>query len=153
MYAEDMDLCLKVARAGFEIYHAPEAVVVHHGGVSSGSQFSKFSTIMIREALNVYFVLNHGLSAAYQYRVLMGVSAFFRLTTLALCCIFTAFKDNNSKVSAAKWWAILRWVFGGENWARKHFQIPSGAGKPSPNTTQENIIKSVRASKDEEVCI
>jgi hypothetical protein len=34
LYEEDVDLCLRVRRAGFEVAFVPEAVVVHHLGRS-----------------------------------------------------------------------------------------------------------------------
>ena len=37
MYAEDLDLCRKVRKAGWGVYYVPDAVIVHHGGQSSGS--------------------------------------------------------------------------------------------------------------------
>lgn len=38
MYAEDMDLCAKVAKAGHAILYVPEAIIVHHGGASSSQR-------------------------------------------------------------------------------------------------------------------
>ena len=48
MYAEDMDLCLKIRRAGLRVYFVPRAEIVHHSGASSSAQGSKFSTVMTR---------------------------------------------------------------------------------------------------------
>ena len=83
MYAEDMDLCFKTLRTGFRIYHVPSAEIVHYGGASSASQGSTFSAVMIREALHVYMVLNHGRQYAKAYRLASGGSALLRLLVLA----------------------------------------------------------------------
>lgn len=136
MYAEDMDLCLKVSRAGFEIYHAPEAVVLHHGGGSSGTQFSKFSTIMIREALHVYMRSNHGSFTAFLYRVLMGASATVRLMVIGmLLAVRSGKKREEGWVALRKWWSILRWAFGLESWACEKFVLPSGAVEGTPDAS------------------
>lgn len=34
LYCEDADLCLRIARAGWEVWHVPEAVVLHQSGAS-----------------------------------------------------------------------------------------------------------------------
>ncbi|MEO7100877.1 MAG: glycosyltransferase family 2 protein [Luteolibacter sp.] len=122
MYAEDMDLCLKVTRAGLKIYFAPGAVVLHHGGGSSGTQISKFSTVMIREALYVYMRQNHGFSTALLYKLLMALSALVRLSILGLAWLVS--KDETRLAKAAsmlKWWIVLRWSVGKEGWAKGHF--------------------------------
>ena len=136
MYAEDMDLCLKVTRMGLKIYFAPGAVVLHHGGGSSGTQVSKFSTIMIREALHVYMRQNHGFPTALLYKSLMAVSAMVRLPILGLAWLFS--KDGARLTKAAsmlKWWIVMRWSLGGEGWAKSHFlensEIPLSSVKPS----------------------
>lgn len=39
-YCEDSDLAFKVRRAGFKVYYQPQSVVVHHEGVSNGTDTS-----------------------------------------------------------------------------------------------------------------
>lgn len=36
LYYDDVDLCLRIAEAEWEVWHVPEAVVVHHSGASFG---------------------------------------------------------------------------------------------------------------------
>ncbi|MHA1569004.1 MAG: glycosyltransferase family 2 protein [Alphaproteobacteria bacterium] len=35
LYFEDIDICLRVAKAGFQVCYLPEAQVIHHGGASA----------------------------------------------------------------------------------------------------------------------
>ena len=64
MYAEDMDLCIKIIKTGAKIYYVPEAVIVHHGGGSSSSHSeSNFSSVMQCESLCEIF-LNFTAAAA-----------------------------------------------------------------------------------------
>lgn len=122
MYGEDMDLCFNVTQLGLKVYYAPEARVTHHGGGSSKNEFSKFSTIMIREALWCYMRKNHGVVTALIYRVTMGVSAVLRLLTLGVLSAFSGLGTRGPKwVSIKKWWAVLCWSFGAESWAREKF--------------------------------
>src|SRR4029077_806649 len=56
MYSEDLDLCFKVARAGWKNYYVGDATVIHHGGrSSSATNESSFATVMMRESLRRFF--------------------------------------------------------------------------------------------------
>ncbi len=123
MYAEDMDLCYRIHKLGLKILHAPRAVVIHHGGGSSGTQFSKFSTVMIREALAFYFKSHHGSAAAVLYRVLIIFSAGVRIPCLcAIAMARSAGARAANKASVVKWWTLLRWALGLENWSAYWFR-------------------------------
>lgn len=124
MYAEDMDLCLKVCRSGLKIYHVSRAVVVHHGGGSSKTQFSRFSVVMIREAIGVYFRSNFGRFQAGQYRLLMGGAAAARILALLFTWLVAGKANRNARwVSILKWWAVVRWSLGLEGWAAERFRM------------------------------
>jgi GT2 family glycosyltransferase len=122
MYAEDMDLCFKVLRAKYRIYHVPTAEVVHHGGASSSTQGSTFSAVMIREALNTYMVLNHGRRYALVYRLATGSSALVRLLILSLGLISGDERRREArKATFTRWWSILSWSCGQQKWAKRLF--------------------------------
>jgi len=124
MYAEDMDLCLKVRRSGLKIFHVPRAVVLHHGGGSSKTQFSRFSVVMIREAIGVYFRSNFGRFQAVQYRLLMGGAAAARILGLLGTWLVAGKAKRNARWgSILKWWAVVRWSVGLEGWARERFRM------------------------------
>jgi N-acetylglucosaminyl-diphospho-decaprenol L-rhamnosyltransferase len=44
MYGEDVEWCLRIARAGWRIVHEPEAVVMHHGSGSSKQRWGDLET-------------------------------------------------------------------------------------------------------------
>jgi len=122
MYAEDMDLCCKIRRGGMRIYHAPQAEVIHHGGCSSRGQFSKFPVVMIREALRVYMLSNHGRFHAAMYQFLMAISATLRLLALASSWLPASASTRAARrLSMLKWWTVLRWSLGMEGWAKSRF--------------------------------
>jgi len=56
MYVEDMELCFRVRKAGFDTYFTPEVVITHSGQGSSGRGFA------IRNIIKgiVYFHKKHG---------------------------------------------------------------------------------------------
>lgn len=121
MYAEDMDLCFKILRAGLKIYHVPAAEIVHHGGASSSTQGSTFSAVMIREALNLYMTMNHGPRFALAYRVATGGSAFIRLMVLAVGVLITDGRRRQARKAAlVRWWSILLWSCRQQKWVKRY---------------------------------
>jgi GT2 family glycosyltransferase len=122
MYGEDVDLCQRVRDSGYGVYHVPAARVVHHGGMSSAQQVSGFSSVMIREAVDVIMRIHRGEFAALCGRVLMSLSALLRLVTASVLRLFCA-RGNRARLDAviAKWMLVLRWCCGGEKWASHHF--------------------------------
>jgi GT2 family glycosyltransferase len=123
MYGEDMDLSIKITRLGYKVYYAPDARVLHHGGGSSRNEFKRFPTIMIREAHWVYMRLNHGLATALFYRFLMGSSAVARCVLMTLLLpLGGADARQRRTVALMKWWSVLRWSLGLENWASTKFR-------------------------------
>ena len=110
MYAEDMDLCLKVRKMGYKIYFIPTAQIVHHGGGSSSKQISNFSNINLRNAIYNYMKINHGLLYAKSYKLLMFFSALLRIFVLFIAtpCIPSKHRDRQ-KAIYNKWKTILQW--------------------------------------------
>ena len=113
MYGEDMDLCAKVHRLGLKVLHVPSSEVIHHGGGSSKTQVSQFSTVMMRVSGQTYMRLNYGRTKAFLYRFLQAISATVRLIILIPACLLSAGPRRcSSKTSLQKWWYVLRWSLG-----------------------------------------
>ena len=122
MYGEDVDLCRRVRGAGYQVCHVPMAEVVHHGGVSSAQRSSGFSQVMIREAVDVYMRIHHGKFFAFCSRCLLAISAIMRLVLVSLVWPFCPGAARaRLKCIFAKWRMVLRWCFGAESWAGRHF--------------------------------
>jgi GT2 family glycosyltransferase len=117
MYAEDMDLCFRVLKAGFRVYHVPTAEVVHHGGESSSVQGSSFSAVMMCEALYRYFVLNYGRYSAWTYRSAVATCAIARLLVLLPGLVVGRL---TRKATFLRWRAMLSWCCGGQKWTKRY---------------------------------
>jgi len=59
MYYEDVDLCLRIRKAGFRIVYLPDSIITHIGGRSS-DQVSARRRIMLYRSLFVYFRKHRG---------------------------------------------------------------------------------------------
>lgn len=113
MYGEDMDLCAKVRKQGFKVYHDPRAQVVHHGSGSSQLQINQFSTVMVRVAGVIYMRRNHGHFTAAFYRLLQGVSAAARISAVLMAfLLLSGPRRAAARLTLVKWWYVLRWAVG-----------------------------------------
>lgn len=111
MYAEDIDLNLKVKRLGFSSYYIADARIIHHGGCSSAQQpVSQWSTVMIQRAMLHFFRINRGTIYAGGFRLAMGLSAIGRLIILFAVRPFA--RKQRVQWATEKWSIILKWALG-----------------------------------------
>ncbi|WP_213806325.1 glycosyltransferase family 2 protein [Granulicella sp. dw_53] len=115
MYAEDMDLCLKVVHAGWKIFYIPSAKIVHHaGGSSSLRKENHFSNIMLRASLVQFFAVHRGKTYAGLYRVTLIFTCVLRLLLLVVASPLLMIRHRGSLLVRAlgKWSHILVWSMG-----------------------------------------
>lgn len=137
MYSEDLDLCYRARQAGRACLYVPDAIVVHHGGGSSGSARSMFSVVMMRESVCRLLKFHRGSFVAFGYRAALGCSAMVRLLLiLGGMAVRSIAGGSVDPTSFRKWVAILRWSLGLELWARR--QSGNGDIKPTPLHDPEN---------------
>lgn len=111
MYAEDIDLNLKVRKLGLSSYYLGEARIVHYGGRSSMQQpVSHWSLVMMQRAMLRFFQINHGPLYAAAYRAMIGFSAVSRLALLYGALPFGPGQQNRWAI--AKWRLLLKWALG-----------------------------------------
>jgi len=70
MYAEEIDWCMRVKRAGWEIYCLPTAVIVHHGGGSTRQQPARMNEVLWRSRFCL-FEKHYGKFFAWGARLLL----------------------------------------------------------------------------------
>ena len=114
LYAEDLDLCCKVLRAGLKNYYVPDASIIHHGGGSSQQQTSTFSTVMMRESVYRFLTKFRGRWYGAGFKMSLGLSAFGRLLLLLVVFPFRLIRGEMAvaRGSFQKWMAILKWSLG-----------------------------------------
>ena len=112
MYAEDLDLCFKLRRAGGRVYYVPETSLTHFGGGSSARAASDFSTLMMHASVHRFMRLHRGALPAFAYRATMAVSALVRLALMLPLMLFGRRVVRHGFDSFRKWSAILRWSIG-----------------------------------------
>jgi GT2 family glycosyltransferase len=112
MYSEDVDLCYKARRAGYENYYVDDAIVVHHGGGSSATADQKIhAAIAIRKSLLTFFILRHGRLYAAVYRVTVAIAAVMRCALLKAVLLGSR-QNARAQKSMTRWSALFQWAIG-----------------------------------------
>lgn len=83
MYAEDLDLCWRIRRAGWSVRYEPNAVVHHDHGMAAGQAFEDIETRW-RDATFVWLMRRRGLAAARATAALEMFDAGLRLSVAAV---------------------------------------------------------------------
>ena len=83
MYSEEVDLCLRIQQAGWQLYWVPQAVVTHHGGQSSKQVASKMFLQLYQSKVR-YFRKHHGRLSTFGYKCILGLAAAVRIALSAL---------------------------------------------------------------------
>jgi hypothetical protein len=122
MYAEDMDLCVKVAKTGCKIYYIPDAMIIHHAGGSSSSLEEKhFSSIVLRQSVVRFLTIHRGRLYAALYRATTAFVSVLRIVLLIAASPVLLFYRRYRFLSRAltKWCSILIWSLGLTRWDRQ----------------------------------
>jgi N-acetylglucosaminyl-diphospho-decaprenol L-rhamnosyltransferase len=113
MYAEDMDLCVKVAKAGRRIYYVPDAMITHHAAKSSSArEESNFSSIKIHESVLRFMEMHRGSHYAMMYKASTAIAAVVRLLLLVIASPIAVHPKGRPFFSRAlsKWFDLLLWA-------------------------------------------
>ena len=115
MYAEDIDLCAKVRRAGYKVYLANEAEIVHFGGGSSNKQKDRlFSALLMRESNFLFLRAFRGYGYALLYRLSLGGMGLIRIAGLLLWLMpsFITGRVCSTAGILRRWWHLSLWAAG-----------------------------------------
>lgn len=113
MYGEDIDLCYKTKKSGYQVYFVPETSIVHHGGGSTRTTVSNFANVTMRESIFRFLRANRGMVSAALYRPAMAISAMLRIFLLLPSYLSAGRQSSDRRrYSLRKWTAIFRWSLG-----------------------------------------
>ncbi len=116
MYAEDMDLCHRVVRTGWQCWYFPGVQIVHVGGQST-KHIPEARLIHSQQGKYEFFRRHFGLRTAVSYRLVTLV------TTVAIyigCVVLFPFSPRATREKLATILrennCVWRWVFGKNPW-------------------------------------
>jgi GT2 family glycosyltransferase len=86
MYSEEIDLCYRVRQAGWPIYWAPQAQIVHYGGQSTQQIPTKMFLHLYGSKLR-YFRKHYGRFSALIYKFILLTATLARLIIVPLALL------------------------------------------------------------------
>lgn len=86
MYSEEVDWCYRIQRAGWKIYWAPTAAVIHYGGQSSRQAATSMFLQLYRGKI-VYFRTHDGVTSARLYKLGLAAATVGRLLVSPLALL------------------------------------------------------------------
>jgi GT2 family glycosyltransferase len=130
MYAEEVDLCCKIRRAGKRVCYVGRGEIIHFGGQSSKERGNTFSDVVMRESIFTLLVKFKGTGYARAYRALILLSALLRLPLLVAMKPITRLTSwpispESADSGIRKWVKIARWSLALEPWANRLNQTHS----------------------------
>lgn len=85
MYAEDVDLCYRIKKAGWKLYYLASEEIYHLEGQSSKKKRQKyFSAIAQRESNHYFFHKHFGKLYAWMYTIIIAFGSSFRILVIVL---------------------------------------------------------------------
>jgi GT2 family glycosyltransferase len=86
IYSEEVDLCTRLNKAGWELYWVPQAEIIHYGGQST-QQVAQEMFFRLYESKLTYFRKHQGSLAARLYKLLLGTTALTRIASAPLALL------------------------------------------------------------------
>lgn len=97
MYTEEVDLCYRLARAGWELWYVPAAVVTHFGGASSAQMAEEMYLQLYRSKVQ-FFRKFGGAARARQAKALLALAYVPRWLAATLGSPFSAGLRRQARV-------------------------------------------------------
>ncbi|MBN2190904.1 MAG: glycosyltransferase family 2 protein [Candidatus Aureabacteria bacterium] len=85
MYAEDIELCIRMKDNGYDVFYYPEAHIVHLGEKSTGKNYG----IAIHSYISGYVILKkiYGYAIAYIYKIFVILISLLKIVVLSTCLL------------------------------------------------------------------
>jgi N-acetylglucosaminyl-diphospho-decaprenol L-rhamnosyltransferase len=138
MYAEEVDLCYRVHRAGLKVLHCGDAQVVHFGGQSTKQCEEGYADLAMRESIHQFLLRTQGATSAALYRAALVVGAALRVSIVGIALLFLRHRRRQMALMVIrKWRRIARWALA---------ERAAKAGSSGPQAVMPSSVKIERAS-------
>jgi GT2 family glycosyltransferase len=106
MYSEEVDLCYRVRRAGWLIFWAPEAKIIHYGGQST-NQVAGEMFLRLYEGKLIYFKKHYGRLVTQAYKLVILMTALSRLVLTPLAWLERPPQRRYHLALAGRYWRLV----------------------------------------------
>jgi len=81
MYVEEVDLCFRAKKLGWEVWYLPKWNIIHYGGASSTSEFPLINEV---KSLKTFYAKHMNPLQSFVLRVLIKFGALLRIFVFGL---------------------------------------------------------------------
>lgn len=110
IYSEEVDLCRRIKRRGYQIWWVPQAEVIHYGGQST-RQVATTMFLQLYKNKTLYFRKNHGWLTAQLYKLILLAAAFGRLLLSPVAWLENPSKRERHLALANNYRVLVRSLF------------------------------------------
>lgn len=107
IYSEEVDLCYRLQRAGWKLFWAPQAQVIHYGGQST-QQVAAEMFMRLYESKLIFIRKHHGGLAGYIYKLILFITALTRLFISPLAWLEDSPRRQWHLTLASRYWQLVR---------------------------------------------
>jgi GT2 family glycosyltransferase len=107
MYSEEIDLCYRLQQAGWRIYWAPQATVIHYGGQST-KQVAATMFLQLYGGKIRYYRKNHGNRTSQIYKAILLLAALGRLLLSPFALLESPSRRRQHLVLAGQYGNLIR---------------------------------------------
>jgi N-acetylglucosaminyl-diphospho-decaprenol L-rhamnosyltransferase len=108
MYSEEMDLCYRLAHAGYETWYVPEARVMHYEAASSSQDLFR-RDVNFHESRYRFFRKHHGAAPALALRWFVFGTFVFQLLEEAAKFVLQPAKRELRRERVSRYGRIIKW--------------------------------------------
>jgi GT2 family glycosyltransferase len=113
MYGEDVDLSMRIIKAGWEMYYLSEVEIVHLAGAASDIAKDDFAILMTCESISKLMQKYYGKIGKYLYRLVILGGAFIRLSALLVLKTVSLLSSMKTHIpyrsSYNKYMSMIKW--------------------------------------------
>jgi GT2 family glycosyltransferase len=108
LYSEEVDWCFRIRKAGWEIYHLPDARVIHLGGATMNRlPIKRYERIFEKKAL--FFRKHYGIGVISLYKISLFIINLAKSFVWAFLWIIR--KDDAEQELKIHWNMVMRSLF------------------------------------------
>ncbi|MFK7803660.1 MAG: glycosyltransferase family 2 protein [Anaerolineae bacterium] len=108
MYSEEVDLCFRIQKAGWQIFWLPEAQITHYGGQSTNLVKTEMF-LRLYESKLLYFNKNYGRKAARFYRIVLYLASLPRLLLIPIAWVQRSHTRREKMLTlASQYWQLIQ---------------------------------------------
>jgi hypothetical protein len=107
IYSEEVDLCYRLQKAGWRLYWAPQAEVIHYGGQST-QQVAAEMFMRLYESKLIFIRKHHGWLAGRIYKLILLITALVRLLVSPFAWLERPPRRQLHLTLANRYWQLVR---------------------------------------------